>query len=93
MSATDAGDPRNVGVACGNCGCEKRRPTESRCVNCGRYARDPVYGYSEVTDTWYRVSEWEHVDGEHIRAIRKEHVDREDVPQEWVDHITENGDV
>ncbi len=55
------------------------------------------YGYSRMTDTWYRVTEWDDLGDGKIRAKSKEPVDREDVPQEWLEatderpYCTENG--
>lgn len=43
------------------------------------------YGYSQLTDTWYRVTDWDDLGDGKIQAKSKEEVDREDVPQEWVD--------
>jgi len=42
-----------------------------------------------MTGTWYRITEWEERDGEHIVARQKEEVVREDVPQEWLDATDE----
>lgn len=53
---------------------------------------DARYGYSIMTDTWYRVSEWERIDDESIRAKSKEPVEREDVPEKWLDAVTERGE-
>jgi len=47
------------------------------------------YGFSRMTGTWYRITEWEERDGEHIVARQKEEVVREDVPQEWLDATDE----
>ena len=49
------------------------------------------YGYSKMTDTWYRVDEWDWHDKEkgQIRAREKTEVDREEVPQHWIDATEE----
>ncbi|TKX54685.1 hypothetical protein, partial [Halorubrum sp. SP9] len=44
-----------------------------------RYARSPL------TDAYYRVTRWERIDEEKIRAIGKTEVEREDVPSEWLE--------
>jgi hypothetical protein len=48
---------------------------------------DHRYGYSTLTDTWYRVDDWEVLNPEkgQIVAKSKTEVAREDVPQHWVD--------
>lgn len=38
------------------------------------------YAYSRLTDTWYRVYDYEHVEGEKIIANGKEEIDRDEVP-------------
>jgi len=48
---------------------------------------EPVYAYSKVTDSWYRVSEYEQKDGDKIIAKEKREVDKDDVPQEWINAI------
>lgn len=50
------------------------------------------YGYSNLTDTWYCVDEWEVVDAEkgHIIAKSKTEVARENVPQHYLDAVEEN---
>lgn len=83
---------RDAGVPCENCGCEKRRPTTNRCAACGRFAPDPRYAYSALTDTWYRVTEYEELGDGQIRAKSKEEVPREDVPQRWLDATEERGE-
>lgn len=83
---------RDAGVPCDNCGCEKRRPDTNRCAACGRFAADPRYAYSMMTDTWYRVSDYEDLGGDQILAKSKEEVDREDVPQAWIEAVDERGD-
>jgi hypothetical protein len=52
---------------------------------------DEVYARSPMTDTWYRVTEYEER-GENgqIVAKQKEEVDREDVPEEWQKAILNN---
>jgi hypothetical protein len=47
------------------------------------------YGYSRLTDTWYRVTEWEDLGGGKIKAKSKKEVPREDVPQEWIEATKE----
>lgn len=47
------------------------------------------YAYSKLTDTWYVVHDWEHVEGDKIIANGKEEVDRDEVPQEWIDATDE----
>ena len=44
------------------------------------------YAYSELTGTWYRVTEWEWVDKENgkLKAKQKTEVDKSDVPQAWL---------
>lgn len=74
---------RNAGVPCEHCGCEKRRPNINRCAACGRFAPDPIYAYSHMTDMWYRVWDWDRVNGDKIRANSKERVARKDVPENW----------
>jgi hypothetical protein len=53
--------------------------------------QDKRYAYSRMTDTWYIVHEWEDVGDGKIRAKSKEPVDRENVPQEWIE-ATNEGD-
>lgn len=47
------------------------------------------YGYSRMTDTWYRVTEWEDLGDGKIKAKSKKRVPREDVPQEWIEATDE----
>lgn len=47
------------------------------------------YGYSQLTDTWYRVSDWEDLGEGRIRAKAKEEVDRSEVPPEWIEATDE----
>lgn len=47
------------------------------------------YGYSQLTDTWYRVTDWEDLGDGKIRAKSKEEVDRKEVPQEAIQAIDE----
>lgn len=94
MAETDetpqTGTPlREVGVECTNCGCTERRPDSHHCAACGQFAADPIYAYSRVTDTWYRVTEYDRVEGEKIVAKEKVEVDREAVPQAWLDATDE----
>jgi hypothetical protein len=80
---------RNVGVECGFCGCEKRRPDSNRCAGCGRFASDPRYAYSKLTDTWYRVTEYDVLDRGRIQAREKEEVPRDEVPEAWLEAVEE----
>jgi len=50
------------------------------------------YGYSRLTDTWYRVTDWEDLGGGKIKAKSKKEVSREDVPQEWIEATKERSD-
>lgn len=50
------------------------------------------YGYSQLTDTWYRVTDYEDLGDDKIRAKNKEEVPREEVPQEWIDGVEERVD-
>lgn len=83
---------RDAGVPCEHCGCESRRPATNRCAACGRFAPDPRYAYSGLTDTWYRVTEWDDLGDGQIRAREKEQVDRDEVPQRWLDATEERGE-
>lgn len=47
------------------------------------------YGYSTLTDTWYRVTDWKDLGDGKIQAKSKEEVPREEVPQEWLDATEE----
>lgn len=49
--------------------------------------QDDRYAYSRLSDTWYRVFDYEYVEGDKIIANGKEEVPREDVPQEWLESI------
>jgi len=49
------------------------------------------YGYSRLTDTWYRVTDWEDLGDGKIQAKSKEEVPREEVPQEWLNATEERG--
>lgn len=54
---------------------------------------DEVYAHSELTDTWYRVTDYEEAGpGGKIVAKSKEEVDREDVPDHWVKAIENNSE-
>lgn len=83
---------RDAGVPCENCGCEKRRPDTNRCAACGQFAPDPRYAYSMLTDTWYRVTDYDDLGDGKIVAKNKEPVDREEVPKAWLDATEERGD-
>lgn len=47
------------------------------------------YGYSRMTDTWYRVYAWKNLGDGKIQAKSKEEVSRDDVPQRWLDAVDE----
>jgi hypothetical protein len=49
------------------------------------------YGYSRLTDSWYRVTEWKDLGDGKIQAQSKEKVPREEVPQEYLDATKERG--
>ena len=49
------------------------------------------YAYSRLTNTWYIVHEWDELGDGKIKAKSKEPVDREDVPQEWINGVEERG--
>lgn len=53
--------------------------------------REFRYAYSKLTDTWYRVDEWEWHDKENEQLVSKSktEVDREDVPDKWIDGVKE----
>lgn len=53
---------------------------------------DTRYGYSWVTDTWYKVYDWEDREGDMILAENKEEVPREEVPQRYLDATDERPD-
>lgn len=44
-----------------------------------RYAKSPLTG------NYYRVTKWKDLGGGKIQAQQKEQVDREDVPDEWLE--------
>lgn len=50
------------------------------------------FGYSMMTDTWYRVTEYDDLGDGQIRAKSKEKVPREEVPQDVLDATTERSD-
>jgi len=66
-----------------------RRPTSNHCAGCGRYAPDPIYAYSRLTDTYYRVTEYDDLGGGQIRAQSKEKIEREAVPEAWLEALEE----
>jgi hypothetical protein len=47
------------------------------------------FAYSRLTDTWYRVYDYEHVEGEKIIANGKKEIPREDVPAACLEATTE----
>jgi len=47
------------------------------------------YCYSRLTDSWYRVTDWEDLGDGQIRAKSKDEVDREEVPQKWIEATDE----
>ena len=47
------------------------------------------YAYSQLTDTWYLLHDWEDLGDGQIRAKSKEPVGREEVPQQWIDGVNE----
>lgn len=49
------------------------------------------FGYSRLTDTWYRVTDWKDLGDGKIQAKSKEEVDRSDVPREWIEAVNERG--
>lgn len=52
---------------------------------------DEVYARSPMTDTWYRVTDYEEAGpGGKIVAKSKEEVEREEVPEEWQKAILNN---
>lgn len=83
---------RDVGIPCENCGCEYRRPETNHCAACGRFAPDPIYALSELTDNWYRVSEWESLGDGKIQAKKKVRVDSSEVPDAWKDALAADSD-
>jgi len=50
-----------------------------------RYARSPITG------TYYRVTAWVEYGGRKIRAVNKEEVAKEDVPEEWLEKLPAGG--
>jgi len=48
-------------------------------VDGDRFAKSPL------TDTYYRVSEWEDLGDGYIRATEKTPIAREDVPEDWLE--------
>jgi len=54
---------------------------------------EEVYAYSELTDTWYRVHDYEEVgpNGK-IVANGKTEVNQEDVPEHWQKAIRNNAE-
>jgi len=85
---------RNAGIPCDNCGSEMRRANTNRCAACGRFAPDPVYARSPLTGNWYRLDEYEDLGDGKFRAKEKTEIDREDVPQQWLDatEVRDNGE-
>jgi len=47
------------------------------------------YGYSRMTGTWYLLHDWEDKGDGKVVAKGKTEVDREDVPQKWLDATDE----
>lgn len=80
---------RDAGVPCNNCGSVMRRPKSNHCADCGQYAPDPAYAHSPMTDTWYRVWDYERLGDGEIQATDKEEVGREEVPQRWIEATEE----
>lgn len=56
-----------------------------------RVQQGEIFGYSDITDSWYRVTEWVGLGEGKIQARSKERVDSDDVPQEWLDRVDEVG--
>ena len=50
------------------------------------------YAYSFLTDTWYRVHDWEDRGDGKILSQSKEEVSAEEVPDRWLDAAGERGD-
>lgn len=48
---------------------------------------DEIYAHSSTTGAYYRVTEWEDLGGGKIQARSKEQVEKEDVPDEWLEAI------
>ena len=75
-------------VECSSCGRQQTRSgRRARCDGCGAFLPEtPVYAYSRLTDSWYLVDDYERAgDDGRIVAKSKQPVDRENVPQEWID--------
>lgn len=79
---------------CAACGVHDRAENSRYCAGC----RDALvradggterYAYSQLTDTWYIVHDWEDLGDGKLRAKSKEEVDRSDVPQEWIEATDE----
>lgn len=51
------------------------------------------FAYSLMTDTWYRVTEWDNLGDGQIEAKSKEEVDRSEVPQDVLDATTERDEI
>jgi hypothetical protein len=52
----------------------------AECIQQGeRYAKSPMTG------NYYRVTKWERITDERIKSLEKEIVDRDEVPQEWLE--------
>lgn len=47
------------------------------------------YAYSQLTDQWYIVHEYEDLGDGRIVAKSKDPVDRDEVPQHWIDGVNE----
>lgn len=50
---------------------------------------DDHYAYSKLTDTWYQVHDYEHVDGNKIVAKSKTEVPRAEVPDDVLERTDE----
>jgi len=46
-----------------------------------------IYAKSQLTDAYYRVTRWVHVEGDKIKAREKEEVKRKNVPNEWLEKL------
>lgn len=81
-------------VECSSCGRQQTRSgRRARCEECGAYLPEPpVYAFSRTTETWYLVDDYESAGDGRIVAKSKQAVDREDVPQEWLDAVDEGGE-
>lgn len=51
------------------------------------------FAYSLMTDTWYRVTEWDELADGQIQAKEKEEVDRSAVPEDVLDATTERDEI